>query len=101
MGFRDEQGTNIPILLVFESVFGGPAMGTDNEYAPIAGPPKTNPNPAQYRYICALLIPLCFDKLIGSLQDHGGRYCFEGSTIPYEGPAYDRLPALAYPTHAP
>jgi hypothetical protein len=32
-------------------------MGTDNKYAPIEETTKTNPNPAQYRYICFFLVP--------------------------------------------
>jgi hypothetical protein len=35
---RDEEETNLPILLVFESVFGVASMGTDNKYAPIEAP---------------------------------------------------------------
>jgi hypothetical protein len=35
---RDEKETDIPILLVFESVFGVASMGTDNKYAPIDAP---------------------------------------------------------------
>jgi hypothetical protein len=35
---RDEEETNVPILLVFESVFGVASMGTDNKYAPIEAP---------------------------------------------------------------
>jgi hypothetical protein len=55
--FRDEEETNIPILLVFESVFVVSSMGTDNKYAPIEETTKTNPNPAQYRYISFFLVP--------------------------------------------
>jgi hypothetical protein len=35
---RDEEETNVPILLVFESVFGVASMGTYNQYAPIEAP---------------------------------------------------------------
>jgi hypothetical protein len=35
---RDEEETDIPILLVLESVFGVASVGTDNTYAPIDAP---------------------------------------------------------------
>ena len=38
LDFRDEEETNEPILLVFESVFGVASMGTYNQYAPIEAP---------------------------------------------------------------
>jgi hypothetical protein len=55
--FRDEENTNVPILLVFESVFSVVSRGTYNKYAPLEATLKTNPNPAQYRYIYISLIP--------------------------------------------
>jgi hypothetical protein len=35
---RLSAGINVPILLVFESVFRVASMGTDNEYAPMDAP---------------------------------------------------------------
>ena len=37
---RDVEKINIPILLVYESVFRVASMGTDNRYAPIDAPRK-------------------------------------------------------------